>query len=196
MNQSRKGRMHMRLRILWTTGISCLLLAGCMNQQKETAPSQESTGQAGQIRVQQTAPEKKQIENRQEVADHLEKLAESNPSVKKATCVVIGNTAIVGLDVDESLERARVDVIKYSVAEALRKDPYGVNAFVTADLDLNARIARIRDDVRHGRPMAGIAEQLAELIGRIVPQIPRDIRPEQPEPSKAENEGQFQSNNL
>lgn len=113
---------------------------------------------------------------RQTVADRLERLAESIPQVEKARCVVFGRTAIVGIDVPEGLDRSRVDVIKFSVAEALRHDPEGVSALVTADLDLSRQIADLRDKIQAGRPVAGFAEELADLIGRIVPQMPRDIR--------------------
>lgn len=113
------------------------------------------------------------------VASHLEMLARGVEGVNGANCVVFGNFAIVGIDVDPAMERSRVGTVKYAVAEALRKDPYGVNAIVTADIDLAQRIREIRADIRHGRPVAGFAEELADIVGRLVPQVPRDIIPPQ-----------------
>ncbi|AZK46865.1 YhcN/YlaJ family sporulation lipoprotein [Paenibacillus lentus] len=108
---------------------------------------------------------------------HLEQLVMRVPGVKGAHCVIMGNTAIVGIDVDGNLERASVGNIKYTVAEALRKDPQGAGAIVTADIDLNNRIAEIGDKMRAGHPVSGFATELADIIGRIIPQMPRDTVP-------------------
>src|SRR5690606_27456201 len=114
-----------------------------------------------------------------QVAARLEQLAESVPNVNKATCVVFGNTAVVGIDIDGRLDRSRVGTIKYTVAEALRKDPLGKQTLVTADMDLNHRLAELSKETRNGRPVAGFAEEMADIIGRIVPQLPRDVQPEE-----------------
>lgn len=147
-----------------------LLLFGCQTQPNEATPSQ-------QVKTKQTIPEQPEIKNPGNVSAHLEDLAMSVPNVKGATCVVLGNTAIVGIDVDERLDRSRVGTIKYSVAEALRKDPYGHHAIVTADIDIGQRLREIAADVRQGRPISGFAEELADIVGRIVPQLPKDITP-------------------
>jgi len=67
--------------------------------------------------------------------------------------------------------------LKYSVSEALRKDPYGVDAIVTADMDLSQRIHNIRQESMNGKPISGFTKELTEIIGRIVPQLPRDTLP-------------------
>lgn len=108
---------------------------------------------------------------------YLEELVTKVPGVEGAHCVIMGKTAIVGIDVDSKLERARVGSIKYTVAEALRKDKHGANAIVTADIDLNQRIAEIGQKIREGHPVSGFATELADIIGRIVPQMPNDTQP-------------------
>lgn len=122
------------------------------------------------------------------VASHLENLARGIRGVNDANCVVFGNYAIVGIDVDQKMERSRVGTVKYAVAEAFRKDPYGINALVTADVDIAQRLREIRADIQNGRPVAGLAEELADIVGRLVPQIPRNIIPPQaPENTGAPN---------
>lgn len=170
--------------------LAIAVLGGCGRVQQRNEASPSPNGQNG-IKVQQTVPEKPAIQNRQEVTERLEGLAASIPQVRSARCVIIGNTAIVGVNVDPELERSRVDVIKYSVSEALRKDPHGVHAFVTADIDMAGRIAEIREDIRQGRPVAGFAEELADMIGRIVPQIPKDITPQGHPPAETDNANQM-----
>ncbi|MDG0793256.1 YhcN/YlaJ family sporulation lipoprotein [Cohnella ginsengisoli] len=115
--------------------------------------------------------------NAKAVASHLEQLAEGVRGVRHANCVIFGKYAVVGIDVDPKMERSRVGTTKYAVAEAFRKDPYGVDALVTADMDMAERIREIRADAKRGRPIAGFAEEMADIIGRLVPQVPRSIVP-------------------
>lgn len=153
--------------------VIALLATGC-SARNEASPSPQNDGR---YQAAQNGSGKKLIENRSEVEAHLEELAKGVDGVENAHCVIVGNTAIVGIDVEGSLERTRVGTIKYSVAEAFRNDEYGVDAFVTADIDIANRLEEIGNDIRNGRPFAGFAEELADIMGRLIPQLPRDIVP-------------------
>lgn len=109
--------------------------------------------------------------------DHFEQLAKRVPGVNGAHCVVMNKVAIVGLDVEGSLERSRVGSIKYSVAEAIRKDPRSVRALVTADMDLSSRLEDMSRHISEGHPISGFSSELADIIGRIMPQLPEDTKP-------------------
>lgn len=157
------------------------LLAGCGNANRQATPRSYSDGQAQPIQN-----GKRNIQDAGAVSQHLADLARKVPGVQNANCVVFGNTAIVGIDVDSKMERTRVGTTKYSVAEALSKDKYGANAIVTADMDINARLREMAADIRQGRPVSGFANELADIVGRIVPQIPNDVKQIEsnaPEPS-------------
>ncbi|WP_419889488.1 YhcN/YlaJ family sporulation lipoprotein [Paenibacillus xylanexedens] len=108
--------------------------------------------------------------------NHLKALAKQVEGVEDANCVILGNTAVVGIDVDGELERARVGTIKYAVAEALRKDPEGIDSIVTADADVTERIKEIGEHIRQGHPISGFASELADMVGRIIPQLPKDVK--------------------
>lgn len=152
-----------------------LSAAGCGTNQASPAPANNRG-----ITAQNVAPRAAAspgISNPQAVAAHLEQLAKGVKGVRGATCVVFGKYAIVGIDVEKTLPRSRVGTIKYAVAEAFRKDPYGIDAVVTADMDLDERLREIRQDVANGRPIAGFAEELADIVGRLVPQMPRSVVP-------------------
>ncbi|WP_063567004.1 YhcN/YlaJ family sporulation lipoprotein [Paenibacillus sp. O199] len=123
---------------------------------------------------------------------HLKTLAKQVEGVKDANCVILGNTAVVGIDVDGELERARVGTIKYSVAEALRKDPEGVDSIVTADADVTERIKEIGEHIRQGHPISGFASELADMVGRIIPQLPKDVKVRQNPDEHVEREQQMQ----
>lgn len=169
--------------------IACaaILLAGCGKQNNYEA-SPPPNNQDRNIQVKQSVPPKKDIKNPQEVADRLANLAASIPEVNEATCVVIGNTAIVGIDVNGELDSSHVGTVKYSVAEALRNDPYGVHAIVTADMDLYNRIQHVSREVQDGNPISGFANELADIVGRIMPQIPSDIIEPNEEPGRGEDQ--------
>lgn len=141
-----------------------MFVTGC-SQASQPAPPQNQTN------IQQTRSTSK--------ADHLAQLATRVKGVEKATAVVVNKIAVVGISVDEKLERSRVGTIKYSVAESLKEDPLGATAFVTADPDLVQRVREMNEDIRNGRPIAGIVEELADITGRLIPQTPTDIRPKQ-----------------
>jgi len=149
--------------------------AGCGNARNESSPPELGNRLRAQSENQGAAVITKA--NANEVARHLEQLATSVRGVKAANCVVFGKYAVVGIDVESTMERSRVGTIKYAVAEAFRKDPYGIDAVVTADVDMAQRLREIRTDVMNGRPIAGFAEEMADIIGRLVPQMPRSVVP-------------------
>lgn len=130
---------------------------------------------SGEQKARQANPADPIVLNGTEIAAHLENLAMQVPHVRNARCVVMGNTAVVGIDVDADLDRAKVGTIKYSVAETLRNDPYGVNSIITADMDLNQRLKEIRDSIMSGHPFSGFANEMADIVSRIIPQLPGDI---------------------
>ncbi|WP_054027948.1 YhcN/YlaJ family sporulation lipoprotein [Bacillus sp. FJAT-28004] len=163
----------------WLTSaiIVVIVATGCSTvARNETSPSPRNDGR---VHTQQTEPRKKEIKNSAQVAVHLEQLAKGIDGVTNAHCVVFGNTAIVGIDVDAKMERSRVGTIKYAVAEAFHKDPYGIDALVTADIDMSQRINEIGADIRRGKPISGFAEEMADIIGRLIPQMPRDVIPQE-----------------
>ena len=172
-----------------------VLLAGCANanDNDRNPPAQQN----GNFQVQQTAPENRENENYEAITERLERIAESIEQVNSATVVVVGNTAIVGIDVDGNLDRSRVDVLKFTVAEALRQDPYGYHAIVTADVDINARLREIAADIRNGQPVAGFLNELGDIIGRIMPQLPSDLVPREEEaPNSSEDKRKLDKPNL
>lgn len=168
----------------WITAAlaAAIVLTGCGNGGAGNQSTAPNTNPPDTLQARQAEPGKKMITDRKAVEAHLEELAASIEGVEGAHCVVMGNTAIVGLDVGGEVERSRVGTIKYAVAEAFRNDPYGIDAFVTADLDMTNRLREIGEDIAEGRPVAGFAEELADMIGRLIPQLPRYLSPVQPDP--------------
>ncbi|KEF36011.1 sporulation lipoprotein, YhcN/YlaJ family [Schinkia azotoformans MEV2011] len=171
------------MRKLLLTTISFLFVAaGCAgNNDEKTALN---NGQNNFITVNQPNNNVNGQLTGEQIAEHLVDLATRNPDVKDATAVVAGNYAVVGIDVDKGLERSRVGSVKYSVAETLKDDPYGAKAVVVADADTVERLREMRKDIQNGKPVSGVMNELAAIVGRLMPQIPYDINTD-----KGPNEG-------
>ena len=107
-----------------------------------------------------------------EKAKHLSNLAANMPNVNQSSAVVIGDLAVVGIDVDGDVDRTKVGSIKNSVVEGLRHDPHGAGAIVIADPDITDRLNQMQQDISAGQPIQGIMNELSAIVGRVMPDIP------------------------
>jgi YhcN/YlaJ family sporulation lipoprotein len=165
------------------------IFAGCGFNEKNNSPSHDSG-----VHVKNTTNEKVVNKSGQDTAKRLVNISNSVPNVNDATAVVVGKYAIVGIDVNSKLDQSRVGTIKYSVAESLQKDPYGANAIIIADPDLNTRLREIAREVNNGRPVQGFMDELAAIVGRVMPEVPSDLlKMTNPEPTE-QNDSQLNPN--
>lgn len=161
---------------------SCLLITACGSQDNTTSKANQND-EPQKLSVKNSTIPSLDRETGQEVSKHLVDLATSIPSVNDATAVVLGRYAIVGIDVNEDIDRSQVGSIKYTVAESLKNDPHGARAVVVADPDMTARLREIQEDIQNGAPIQGIVNELADISGRLMPEVPADIV--DPNPNKA-----------
>ncbi len=152
--------------------LATLLIGGCaQNEQSQ----EHNTNQGPKVtEVKNTNIQEPTRESGQQIAARLCDLAEKIPHVNGATAVVLGKYAIVGIDIDKDIERSQVGTIKYSVGEVLRDDPYGANATIVADPDINERIREVAADIQNGHPIRGILNELSDITSRIIPAVPGD----------------------
>ncbi|MDR4946242.1 YhcN/YlaJ family sporulation lipoprotein [Neobacillus cucumis] len=177
-------------RTLLLTTLS-LLLAGCnLTGQKENADN----GKQSLVNVKNSYSENVDRKSGQVISKRLVDLATSIPNVSDATAVVLGRYAIVGIDVNSKIDRSQVGSIKYSVAESLRKDPYGAKAIVVADVDTNQRLREIQAEIKKGRPLQGIMQELADVAGRLIPEVPGDIITPNPKNATEKSNNKLQGN--
>ena len=151
--------------------ISLFLLFGCNNRDDNVAQNQNNI-----VNVKNSTIQNVDKQTGQQISKHLADLATSIPKVNDATAVVLGRYALVGIDVNQDLDRSEVGSIKYSVAESLKNDPHGARAIVIADPDINARLKEIGGDIQRGEPIEGIMNELADIAGRVIPEVPADIK--------------------
>lgn len=165
-----------------------MLLSACGIQNNARNEANELPGNRP-IQVKNSSQEPVNREDGQAISRRLVKITESVPGVNDATAVVLGRLAVVGIDVKDNLERSKVESIKYSVAEALQNDPYGANAAVVADPDTVNRLRAMGREIQAGRPVKGILDELAAIVGRVLPEVPNDTTDnQQTNPTKSNND--------
>ncbi len=147
-------------------------LVACSNNNEAT---NNKSSRSDFIHVKNQTTNRKEKHSAKQIAENLVQLASSVENVNDATALVVGNVAIVGIDVNSKIDRSRVGTIKYSVAESLKHDPHGANAIVIADADTNVRLREMANEIQQGRPISGIMNELSAIIGRLMPELPADI---------------------
>ncbi|MCM2987982.1 YhcN/YlaJ family sporulation lipoprotein [Bacillus safensis] len=151
-----------------------ILLGACQQQEKPEAINKQN-GRQHLVRVSDSSKQKtNQARPSTDVAQHLVNVTEHVADVNDATAIVIGRYAVVGIDVKDDLDRSKVETIKYSVAKALRNDPEGANAVVVADPDTVSRLKEMGKEIQAGRPVSGIMDELAAIVGRVMPEMPKN----------------------
>jgi len=160
----------MKFRFIFAFAIVGVMLAGCT--QNNTNEGQQPRQTNENIAVEQSSYENNDDLTNQDIASHLATIATEVPDVEDAAAVVAGPYAVVGIDIDASTERQRVGTIKYSVNEALQKDPYGKTAVVVADADMTERLREMGNKMQEGYPVRGVVDELAEIVGRYMPSFP------------------------
>lgn len=160
------------------------LLFACQQENNEnTLPNQETTDRY--VEIKNSSQDTQENLTNSQIASHLVDVADSVPDVNNSVAIVLGPYAVVGLDVDGDLERSRVGTVKYSVLEALQKDPYGKTAVVVADGDVADRLREMNRKVQEGYPVQGIVEELAAIVGRYMPNFPvPENMPKDPDQNK------------
>lgn len=151
------------------------ILTGCRGENNQAQKTNNNNNTNQFMNIKNSTIEQVEPEESENVSKHLANLAASVPNVKGATALAIGKYAIVGIDVDEDIDRSKVGTIKYSVAEVLKHDPHGARAVIVADPDITTRLKEMGEDIKIGKPVQGILNELAEIVGRIMPEVPGNI---------------------
>lgn len=91
-------------------------------------------------------------------------------NIDSASCVITGDTALIGVQFEKQYKGDLTDAIKKSVEKRVRDiEPDLDNVVVTADPDLLSRIKTIASDIENGKPLSGFTEEIEEIIRRINP---------------------------
>ncbi|MFK3959443.1 YhcN/YlaJ family sporulation lipoprotein [Pseudalkalibacillus hwajinpoensis] len=171
------------IKIRWSLIMICLL-AACQANDDPVATNKEKTERVQYVKQSVKTPENKNL-SATDIAENLVTIAKQVPDVNDATAIVTGKYAVVGIDVNQKLDRSRVSSIKYTVAEALQKDPYGANAVITADADTTYRLKQMATEIKRGHPIGGVMEELADIVGRLMLEVPSKTNKSEPDPVRS-----------
>jgi len=106
----------------------------------------------------------------QERAELLADAAAEQKEIESATCLITGNTALIGVQFDKQYKGELTDRIKKAVEEKVKaKDDRIKRVIVTADPDMVSRIEDIFKDIGKGKPLSGFVKEINEMINRIQP---------------------------
>ncbi|SJZ65635.1 YhcN/YlaJ family sporulation lipoprotein [Garciella nitratireducens] len=109
-------------------------------------------------------------ESEQEQAKEVAQIAERVEGVRRATVLVTGNIAYVGIDMDSKVEDEKTNEIKDQVAEKIKRDEKSIDqVFVSADADTVTRLQEIIEDIGKGKPVSGFLDELTEMFRRPAP---------------------------
>ncbi len=109
-------------------------------------------------------------QSEQEQAEEIAEIAQKVQGVKDATVLVTGDTAYVGIDIDNEIEDEQTNDLKDRVAEQIKEDEESTDrVFVSADADTVSRLQEMVDDIGEGRPVSGFLNELTEMFRRPAP---------------------------
>lgn len=151
-----------RIPLLLGFALVVALLAGCTAAKK---PVPQQPGESPQVNPGQN---RSAAETRDISAD-VSRIAESVPGVERAYSVVVGNTALVGFDMDANKQESGIKEVKDSVARKVQADSRIARAYVSGDPDVTARIKELSDNIRKGRPITDYLDEIGEIIQRMTP---------------------------
>ncbi|MFZ3172732.1 MAG: YhcN/YlaJ family sporulation lipoprotein [Carboxydocellales bacterium] len=104
-----------------------------------------------------------------DAADDIAKKTATIAGINRAYVVVVGNVALLGIDLKKNLEGPRVEKIREEAASQAKKDPRIVNAVVETDPDAVARIQGIARGIASGRPISDFFKEIGEFFNRAKP---------------------------
>ena len=93
--------------------LSFLIITGC-NQDQGASNTQKNDGNETPINVKNSVEEHVDRKTGQEISKHLVELATQIPEVNDATAVVLGQFAVIGIDVNSKLDRNKVETINFA----------------------------------------------------------------------------------
>lgn len=108
--------------------------------------------------------------NNMRLADDIANRLTNMREIDEATVFLTGNTAYVAVDMPGRQEGQLTNNLKDRIADEVRHlDTRIDNVYVSADPDFFSRMGAYARDIRNGRPISGLANEITETLRRIFP---------------------------
>lgn len=103
-------------------------------------------------------------------AQNIKSKLEARDDIERASCVISGDTALIGIDVKDGMNNTAN--IKNEVTNMVKNMIPGITKVaVTESPDLFERINNLSRDMQNGRTMQGLGEEFTELVNKIIPTV-------------------------
>ncbi|MGB7606137.1 MAG: YhcN/YlaJ family sporulation lipoprotein [Lutisporaceae bacterium] len=109
-------------------------------------------------------------------ADKVATAVEQIQGVRNATVVVTGNTAYVGVDLDNNATTGTTGTIgnqrdiKREIAQKVRSTVTGINTvYVSTEVGFMDRLRTVGEGIKNGRPVNAFTTELNDMVNRITP---------------------------
>jgi len=153
-----------------------VMLGGCQPAARKLLPSQPlPSPQASSARLQPSATARQPASpagspESKASADAAVRAAVKVAGVRNATAVVSGNTAYIGLDLQQGMEK-RSGLIAREVAKRVKSSTTSLKlVYVASNPDLVRRVKQVADGMKQGKPVSNFSGDLMEIARRIRPQ--------------------------
>lgn len=90
-------------------------------------------------------------------------------TIKSATTIITGNTALIGIQLKPNSEGKANEVKSIIDKKVKNSDKLIKKVVVTIDPSLYKRIENIGNSISQGKPLSGFIKELTEIINRIMP---------------------------
>jgi spore cortex protein len=108
------------------------------------------------------APSDGNMYSNRAAADRMAAIAANVPGVTRATAIVHGNDAVIGIDTT-NVTKGR-PAIERQVYNAVKAAEPRYNVYVTTDSTLHQRIRTLNDQMRTGHPIRTLAQDVGVII--------------------------------
>lgn len=151
-------------KVLISTLVLLLLVCGCAPYRQ---PAPESRPPTQELPNEPVRPDQNTPLGQNLAADISARTKESS-AVQSASALVIGDLAIIGLQLRDGRD---ADTVEDSIAEDIEKTFSEVStALVTSDLELTDQIAAASDLINQGRPTIDVLDRVFQIWKSIRPQ--------------------------
>ncbi len=162
--------------ILLVVVLTVSVLAACTPRQRTVPqPSPENQNDMTPQNNTQITPN-----DNSRIADTIANEVERIEGVERATVVVNNNTAYVAVDLDNDIKGARTDAVKEEVVNRVRNIDLSATrvgayrtitkVYVTSDMDTYTRLQDYARDIRQGKPISGMIDEIQEMFRRSAPE--------------------------
>ncbi|MCR3922418.1 MAG: YhcN/YlaJ family sporulation lipoprotein [Firmicutes bacterium] len=124
---------------------------------------------APQPQTPQEQPQGQPTPGAMDMAERIADMATAVDGVDNSVVVVISNLALVGITLDRGQTAARGErEIKQEVAERIEdREPSIVNAYVSANPDINKQLQDISRGIQRGEPISTFFDQITDVLSRM-----------------------------